>query len=169
MLKKLCICLLLTTNAFPIQQSCSAKAEECKDPVTNAKHFKDRHCTCFTCESGTPAQKVLCTNDDTEAGKLQARVEPLEKSQDKKEVPAMNLTGWVKDEGGKAVFVNDKDKQAWTIENMDAVKGHEGHHVKVKAKLDEADHSLSVEKLTMMRKSKQTSEEQKKEAKREKE
>jgi hypothetical protein len=41
--------------------------------------------------------------------------------------------------------------------------------VKVKAKLDEVDHSLSVEKLPMMRKSKQTSEEQKKEAKREKE
>ena len=78
---------------------------------------------------------------------------------------AMSLTGWVKDEGGKTVFVNDKDKQAWNIENMDAVKGHEGHHVKVKAKLNEADHSLNVEKLTMMRKAKQSAEEQKNEEK----
>ena len=78
---------------------------------------------------------------------------------------SMSLTGWVKEQDGKTVFINDKDKQAWNIENMDAVKGHEGHHVKVKAKLNEADHSLNVEKLTMMRKGKQTAEEQKEEKK----
>jgi hypothetical protein len=68
----------------------------------------------------------------------------------------MTLTGWVREMNGKTVFVNDKDKQDWDISNMDAVKGHEGHHVKVKAKLDEANHSLTVDKLTMMRKGKQT-------------
>lgn len=78
---------------------------------------------------------------------------------------SMSLTGWVKEQDGKTVFINDKDKQAWNIENMDAVKGHEGHHVKVKAKLNEGDHSLNVEKLTMMRKGKQTGEEQKNEEK----
>ena len=67
----------------------------------------------------------------------------------------MRLTGWVKEEGGKDVFVNDKDKQTWDISNQDAVKGHEGHHVKVKAKLNESSHSLTVDKLTMMKKSKQ--------------
>jgi hypothetical protein len=75
----------------------------------------------------------------------------------------MSLTGWVKEQDGKTVFINDKDKQAWSISNLDAVKGHEGHHVKVKAKLNEADHSLDVEKVTMMRKGKQTAQEQKKE------
>lgn len=75
----------------------------------------------------------------------------------------MSLTGWVKEQDGKTVFINDKDKQAWNISNLDAVKGHEGHHVKVKAKLNEADHSLDVEKVTMMRKGKQTAKEQKKE------
>ena len=78
---------------------------------------------------------------------------------------AMSLTGWVKDQDGKTVFVNDKDKQAWNIENMDAVKGHEGHHVKVTAKLNEADHSVNVEKLSMLSKSKQTAEEKKNEEK----
>ncbi|MFL6387003.1 MAG: hypothetical protein ACJ71U_05900 [Terriglobales bacterium] len=78
---------------------------------------------------------------------------------------SMSLTGWVKDQDGKTMFINDKDKQAWNIENMDAVKGHEGHHVKVKAKLNEADHSMNVEKLTMMRKAKQTAEEKQKEEK----
>jgi hypothetical protein len=77
----------------------------------------------------------------------------------------MSLTGWVKDQDGKTVFINDKDKQAWNISNVDAVKGHEGHHVKVKAKLNEADHSLDVEKLTMLSKAKQTGQEQKAEDK----
>ena len=78
---------------------------------------------------------------------------------------SMSLTGWVKEQDGKTVFINDKDKQAWNIENMDAVKGHEGHHVKVKAKLNEADHSVNVEKLSMLGKSKQTAEEKQKEEK----
>ena len=92
-----------------------------------------------------------------EAEKKEAKAAAKDKS--------MSLTGWVKDEGGKTVFVNDKDKQAWNIENMDAVKGHEGHHVKVKAKLNEADHSVNVEKLSMLGKSKQTAEEKQKEEK----
>jgi len=78
---------------------------------------------------------------------------------------SMSLTGWVKDQGGKTVFVNDKDKQAWNIANMDAVQGHEGHHVKITGKLNESDHSVNVEKLTMMRKAKQSGEEQKAEEK----
>jgi hypothetical protein len=78
---------------------------------------------------------------------------------------SMSLTGWVKDQDGKTVFINDKDKQAWSISNLDAVKGHEGHHVKVKAKLNEADHSVNVEKLSMLRKGKQTAEEKQKEEK----
>ncbi|MGC2695920.1 MAG: hypothetical protein WA738_09025 [Candidatus Angelobacter sp.] len=74
---------------------------------------------------------------------------------------SMTLTGWVKEQDGKTVFENDKDKQAWTVSNTDAVKGHEGHHVKVKAKLNDADHSLNVEKLTMLSKAKQAAENQK--------
>ncbi|HEY2495661.1 MAG TPA: hypothetical protein VGK24_01220 [Candidatus Angelobacter sp.] len=78
---------------------------------------------------------------------------------------SMTLTGWIKDQDGKTMFVNDKDKQAWNISNMDAVKGHEGHHVKIRAKLNESDHSVNVEKVTMLRKGKQTGEEQKAEEK----
>ena len=32
---------------------------------------------------------------------------------------------------GNLAFVNDKDGKVWAIENSDAVKGHEGHHVKM--------------------------------------
>jgi len=62
---------------------------------------------------------------------------------------SMSLTGWVKDEGGKTVFVNDKDKQSWNIENMDAVKGHEGHHVKVNGSVD--GDTLTVASVSMVK------------------
>ena len=97
---------------------------------------------------------------DTSAGASSSSDKKVAKAE-KKEAKAaakgkdMSLTGWVKEEGGKDVFVNDKDKQTWEIANPDAVKGHEGHHVKVKAKLDESSHSLTVDKLTMMKAKKQ--------------
>ncbi len=100
---------------------------------------------------------------DTSAGTSASTDKKVAKAE-KKEAKAaekgkdMSLTGWVKEEGGKDVFVNDKDKQSWDISNQDAVKGHEGHHVKVKAKLDEANHSMTVDKLTMMKKAKQADE-----------
>lgn len=71
---------------------------------------------------------------------------------------AMRLTGWVKEENGQTVFVNDKDKQSWNISNPDMVKGHEGHHVHVKATLDEGNHSMNVESVKMMRQGKQSAE-----------
>lgn len=79
------------------------------------------------------------------------------------------LTGWVSDakcasakgtmadhaacakkciEGGeKAVFVTDKDKKVLAIDNQDAVKGHEGHHVNVSGKV--TGDSIHIDKLTM--------------------
>lgn len=34
---------------------------------------------------------------------------------------------------GKYAFVSDKDGSVWAIQNPEAVKGHEGHHVTVNA------------------------------------
>jgi len=106
-----------------------------------------------------PANKDQSSSNDKKVQKAEKK--EAKASEKGKE---MSLTGWVRDQGGKTVFENDKDKQSWDISNPDAVKGHEGHHVKVKAKLDESNHSMTVDKLTMMRKSKQTGEEQKGEA-----
>ena len=51
-------------------------------------------------------------------------------------------------EGGeKAVFVTDKDKKVLAIDNQDAVKGHEGHHVNVSGKV--TGDSIHIDKLTM--------------------
>lgn len=104
---------------------------------------------------------------DNQAAKTDKKVDKAEKKEAKAAAKGkdMSLTGWIKSEGGKTTFVNDKDKQSWDISNPDAVKGHEGHHVSIKAKLNEADHSLTVDKLKMMRKAKQTEETKKEEEK----
>jgi hypothetical protein len=108
--------------------------------------------------SGAAQSDNNAAKQDKDAAKQDKNIAKAEKSEAKaaEKGKDMSLTGWVKDDNGKTVFVNDKDKQSWSIANPDAVKGHEGHHVKVKAKLDEANHAVTIDKLTMMKASKQS-------------
>ena len=56
------------------------------------------------------------------------------KSDDKAaSAPLKTLKGTVKAEGDKLTFVSDDDQKAWDVMNPEALKGHEGHHVQVKA------------------------------------
>jgi len=104
------------------------------------------------------AAQSTSAQSDYNSAKQDKKIDKAEKKEAKaaEKGKDMKLTGWVKEESGKTVFVNDKDKKSWDIANPDAVKGHEGHHVKVSAKLDEANHSVTIDKLTMMRASKQS-------------
>lgn len=82
------------------------------------------------------------------------------------------VTGWVSDskcaangakaghedcakkciEGGQSmVLVNDKDQSVWTVKNPEALKGHEGHHVKVSAHVYPEDKSVHIMKVSMMK------------------
>jgi hypothetical protein len=47
--------------------------------------------------------------------------------------PLKNLKGTIKAEGDKYTFVTDKDKKSWEVMNPETLKGHEGHHVELKA------------------------------------
>jgi hypothetical protein len=60
---------------------------------------------------------------------------------------ATHVTGKISDDGKS--FVNDKDGKSYTISNPDAVKGHEGHHVTLKANVDASSNSVSVVSLKM--------------------
>jgi|SRR5215471_2198367 len=51
------------------------------------------------------------------------------------------------DAGMALVFVSDKDKTIYKIDNQDAVKGHEGHHVFVTATV--AGDSIHVANVSM--------------------
>lgn len=52
--------------------------------------------------------------------------------------------------GAKAVLVNDADSSIWAIDNQDAVKGHEGHHVTVTGTVDATKKSIHITDVKMM-------------------
>ena len=60
---------------------------------------------------------------------------------------ATSVTGKISDDGKS--FVGDKDGKTWTISNPDAVKGHEGHHVTLKAQADASKGEVKVVSLKM--------------------
>jgi hypothetical protein len=62
-----------------------------------------------------------------------------------------NVSGYVRKDGENYVLENDKDKQRYRIQNSEAVREHEGHHVKVKARLHEDDRSLEVNRVNRLR------------------
>jgi hypothetical protein len=62
-------------------------------------------------------------------------------------VTKTNLTGWVRKDGDNYVLESEKDQQRYRIQNSDAVRAHEGHHVNVNAQLHEDDRSLEVNRV----------------------
>lgn len=60
---------------------------------------------------------------------------------------ATSVTGKISDDG--KTFVNDKDSKGWTISNPEAVKGHEGHHVTLKAHVYADKNEVHVVSLKM--------------------
>jgi hypothetical protein len=60
---------------------------------------------------------------------------------------AANVTGKISDDG--KTFVSDKDGKSWSISNPDAVKGHEGHHVTLKAHVSSDKNEVEVVSLKM--------------------
>jgi hypothetical protein len=64
--------------------------------------------------------------------------------------PLKTLKGTVKPEGEKMTFVSDKDKKSWEVMNPEALKGHEGHHVQVKAHVYADKNAIHVMEVKML-------------------
>src|SRR6266496_65332 len=60
---------------------------------------------------------------------------------------ATSIMGKISDDGKS--FVSDKDGKTYNIDNPDAVKGHEGHHVAIKAHVSSEDSSVHAASLKM--------------------
>jgi hypothetical protein len=60
---------------------------------------------------------------------------------------AVHVTGKISDDG--KMFVGDKDSKSWTIDNPEAVKGHEGHHVTLTAQCIADKNEVHVMSLKM--------------------
>jgi hypothetical protein len=58
-----------------------------------------------------------------------------------------SVRGYVRKDGDNYVVEDDKDKTRYRVQNTEAVREHEGHHVEVKARLHDDDHSLEVSKV----------------------
>ena len=52
--------------------------------------------------------------------------------------------------GAKPVFVDDANKTVYMIDDPDSVKGHEGHHVSVVAKMDDSAKTIHITRLSML-------------------
>jgi hypothetical protein len=53
------------------------------------------------------------------------------------------------DAGSPLVFVGDKDKSVLQVTNQDVLKGHEGHHIKVKGSVD--GDQLTITSVSMLK------------------
>lgn len=60
---------------------------------------------------------------------------------------AVSVGGKISDDG--KTFVSDKDGKSWTISNPEAVKGHEGHRVTLKAHVYADKNEVHVMSLKM--------------------
>jgi hypothetical protein len=65
----------------------------------------------------------------------------------KSDTSVKSVMGKISDDG--KTFTSDKDNKTWTIQNPDAVKGHEGHHVVLKAHVYPDKNEVHVMSLKM--------------------
>jgi hypothetical protein len=67
-----------------------------------------------------------------------------------------HLMGKISDDGKS--FTTDKDNKTYGIENSDAVKGHEGHDVRLSGHVDASNNSIHVTSVKMASEKKPMSE-----------
>ena len=60
----------------------------------------------------------------------------------------MSISGTVSDDGKS--LTADKDQKSWTVQNPEALKGHEGHHVSVRAHVYADKGEIHVMSVKMM-------------------
>jgi hypothetical protein len=65
--------------------------------------------------------------------------------------PLLTLKGTVKTDGGKTVFVNDKDGKSWDVMNPEKLQGHDGHHVQLSAHVYADKNSIHVMSVKMLK------------------
>jgi len=77
---------------------------------------------------------------DSDMGKKDAAAAPLK-----------TLKGTVKADGDKLTFVNDADQKSWDVMNPETLKGHEGHHVQLKAHVYADKNAIHVMDVKMLK------------------
>ena len=73
------------------------------------------------------------------------------KSEKTADAPLKSLKGTVKADGDKVTFVDDKEKKTWDVVNPEALKGHDGHHVELKAHVYADKKQIHVMEVKMLK------------------
>ncbi|HET7890747.1 MAG TPA: hypothetical protein VFL34_04450 [Candidatus Sulfotelmatobacter sp.] len=61
------------------------------------------------------------------------------------------VNGYVRKDGDNYVVEDDRDKTRYRVQNTEAIREHDGHHVRVNARLHEDDRSLEVNKVRRLK------------------
>jgi hypothetical protein len=69
-----------------------------------------------------------------------------------KDINNADCTKKCADAGSKLVVVSEKDHKVYNVDNQEALKGHEGHHVRVTGQNN--DGTLHVDKVDMLKQNK---------------
>jgi hypothetical protein len=96
-------------------------------------------CFAFSLITSVIALAQYTTNQGTD----QMKNEKSEKMSKK----AVSITGKIGDDG--KTFVSDKDNKTWNVSNPEALKGHEGHHVTIRAHVDADKDEVHVTSVKM--------------------
>lgn len=86
---------------------------------------------------------MAVAQDTTQPGAMKQEPAKAEKAATR----AVSLSGKISTDG--RTFVSDKDNKTWTVSNPEALKGHEGHEVTLKAHVDEAKNEIRVTSVKM--------------------
>jgi hypothetical protein len=90
--------------------------------------------------SGTALSQDTMKHDDMKSDN--AKAEKMSKG-------AVSIVGKVGDDG--KTVIRDKDNKTWKVSNPDVLKGHEGHHVRVRAHVDADKDEIHVTSVRMLK------------------
>ena len=96
----------------------------------------------------TIALAVICTAGAVAQGQDQDHHDQQASSH---HVRKTTVKGYVRKDGDNYVVEDDRDKTRYRVQNTDAVREHEGHHVQVNARLHDDDRSLEVNKVKRLK------------------
>ena len=92
----------------------------------------------------TLALAVICTAGAAAQDQNQDRHDQQATSH---RVRKTSVKGYVRKDGDNYVVEDDRDKTRYRVQNTEAIREHDGHHVQVNARLHEDDRSLEVSKV----------------------
>jgi hypothetical protein len=111
--------------------------------MLNPKEVKMKKLMLVVFMLGLCLSVMAVAQDTTQPGAMKQEPAKAEKASTK----AVTLSGKISADG--RTFVSDKDNKTWTVSNPEALKGHEGHEVTLKAHEDEAKNEIHVTSVKM--------------------